>query len=157
MAAEHDIAIEKSPDRDRELLTIFIAGQQFGVPILQVQDVLGEQNVTQVPLSQAEVAGALNLRGRIVTAINVRKRLGMPALEDDSAKEMSVVVEHNNELFSLIIDAVGDVLNLQDEGFDRNLATIDPVWRDVSLGVYRLKDNLLVVLDVPKLLNTIGE
>ena len=146
-----------SSNSERELLTIFIAGQQFGIPILQVQDVLGEQSVTQVPLSQAEVAGALNLRGRIVTAINVRKRLGLPALEDDDHKEMSVVVEHKNELFSLIIDKVGDVLNLQEEGFDRNLATLDPSWRDVSMGIYRLEDSLLVVLDVPKLLDTIGD
>lgn len=137
-----------------DYLTIFIAKQRFGIPILQVQDVLGEQKVTRIPLAPPEVEGALNLRGRIVTAIDVRKRLGVEP-RDKAAKKMSVVVEHDGELYSLIIDSVGDVLGLKNEDFENTPATLDPLWRDVSDGIYRLEKDLLVVLDVPKLLDSV--
>lgn len=140
--------------RSKDFLTIVIADQRFGIPILQVQDVLGEQSVTRVPLAPPEVAGSLNLRGRIVTAIDVRKRLGMEA-NTVREKSMSVVVEHENELYSLIIDRVGDVLTLQNKDFENTPATLDPVWREISSGIYRLEGELLVVLDVPKFLNTV--
>jgi purine-binding chemotaxis protein CheW len=145
---------EESLKNSKDFLSIHIADQKFGIPILQVQDVLGEQTVTKVPLAPPEVAGSLNLRGRVVTAIDVRCRLGLPK-QDKSKKSMSVVVEHNKELYSLIIDRVGDVLSLNDENFEQTLVTLDPTWRDVSTGIYRLKDELLVVLDVPKFLNTV--
>lgn len=137
----------------RDYLTITIADQLFGIPVLQVQDVLGEQKVTRVPLAPKEIAGSLNLRGRIVTAINVRCSLGL-ADRESSRNDMSVVVEHDSELYSLIIDKVGDVLNLKDGDFEKNPATLDPLWRDVSSGIYRLDKRLLVVLDVPKLIDS---
>jgi len=142
-------------DQARDLLTIVIAGQRFGIPILQVQDVLGEQTVTNIPLAPPEVAGSLNLRGRVVTAINVRKRLG---IERDGAqdKNMSVVVEHESELYSLVIDEIGDVMRLHNKDFKPTPGTLDPVWREISSGVYGLQDELLVVLDVPKFLGTMN-
>lgn len=133
-----------------ELLTVYISGQEFGIPILQIQDVLGEQHVTPVPLSNSVIDGALNLRGRIVTSINVRKRLGLPEIAD--ARRMSVVVEYDHELFSLLIDKVGDVIKLEKDDFEKTPATLDPLWRDISLGVYRQDSNLLIVLDIAKLL-----
>ena len=138
----------------RDLLTIVIAGQRFGIPILQVQDVLGETSVTKIPLAPPEGAGSWNLRGRIVPAINVRKRLGLER-QEDTRTSMSVVVEHENELYSLIIDEIGDVMRLKNRDFKPTPGTLDPVWRDVSSGVYRLEDELLVVLDVPKFLSTV--
>lgn len=138
----------------KEYLTIFVADQMFGIPILQVQDVLGDQRVTRVPLAPPEVAGSLNLRGRIVTAIDVRKRLSVKPAET-IMKQLSVVVEHEHELYSLIIDRVGDVLSLPDDQFENNPGTLDPAWRDVSVGIYRLKKTLLVILDVPRLLESI--
>jgi purine-binding chemotaxis protein CheW len=137
-----------------DFLTILIAGQIFGIPVLQVQDVLGEQKVTRIPLARPEVAGSLNLRGRIVTAIDVRCRLNLPPREKN-AREMSVVVEHDGELYSLIIDQVGDVMSLNDTDFENNPATLDPLWRSISAGIYRLEKQLLVVIDVPKLLDTV--
>lgn len=134
-----------------EFLTIHIGTQIFAIPVLQVQDVLRQQVVTRVPLAPPEVAGALNLRGRIVTAINVRCRLGMPDMEDGS-KTMSVVVEHESELYSLIIDKVGDVLSLPNKGFEAVPATMDPVWREIATGIFRLENQLMVVISVPQLL-----
>jgi len=152
-------AIERleSVGATREYLTMMIGDQIFGIPILQVQDVLGTQNVTPVPLAPRAVAGSLNLRGRIVTAIDMRTCLGMPPREKDGRQEMSVVVETQGELYSLMIDRVGDVLNLPIADFEKNPSTLDPQWRDVCQGIYRLKDTLLVVLDVPRLLEELEQ
>ncbi len=135
----------------KDFLTVKIGGQMFGIPILQVQDVLGEQRVTHIPLAPPQVSGSLNLRGRIVTAVNVRRCLGLPPLENVE-NEMSVVVDHDDELYSLVIDEVGDVLSLNESEYEQNPATLDLLWRSVSLGVYRLDSGILVILDVPKLL-----
>ncbi len=140
--------------QSKEFLTIIIAGQRFGIPILQIQDVLGEQRVTKIPLAPPEVAGSLNLRGRVVTAIDVRRRLEIEPCNGVES-EMGVVVEHENELYSLIIDKVGDVLRLKNENFESTPPTLDPLWRDISSGIYRLKDELLVILDVPKFVSTV--
>ncbi len=135
----------------KDFLTINVAGQMFGIPILQVQDVLGETKVTRIPLAPPQVCGSLNLRGRIVTAIDVRKCLGIPPLEGEPSN-MSVVVMYDDELYSLVIDDVGDVLTLKDKDYEQNPATLDVMWKSVSLGVYRLDGKILVVLDIPKLL-----
>ena len=140
----------------RDFLTLRVNGQLFGIPILQVQDVLGAQRVTRIPLSPPQVAGSLNLRGRIVTAIDMRRCLTLAANTDPHKKEMSVVVENDSELYSLIIDQVGDVLSLADTNFENTPATLDPTWRSLALGVYRLPEELLVILDVPKLLNSLS-
>lgn len=142
-------------EANREYLTIHIADQIFGIPVLQVQDVLGEQRVTRVPLSPPAVAGSLNLRGRIVTAINVRACLGLPPKQETESNPMSVVVENQNELYSLMIDKVGDVLSLPSSDFEQTPATLDPQWRSIAQGIYRLQGRLLVVLDVPSLLEGI--
>mgnify|MGYP003345894114 FL=1 len=127
-----------------DFVTMTIAGQLFGIPVLTVQDVLGPQRITRIPLAPGEVAGALNLRGRIVTAIDVRHRLGLQARGADSPG-MSVVVDHKGELYSLIVDAVGEVMSLPTEAYERNPATLDSRWRDVSGGIYRLQGKLLEI------------
>ncbi|MCB9979209.1 MAG: chemotaxis protein CheW [Rhodospirillales bacterium] len=144
-----------SSDQCSDYLTIIISGQMFGIPVLQIQDVLGPQKVTKIPLAPPEVAGSLNLRGRIVTAIDVRRRLGLGPAEAGKNRNMSVVVEHEDELYSLVIDRVGDVLTLQTKNFESNPPTLDPAWRNVSVGVYRLEKELLIVLDVSRLLGSI--
>lgn len=135
----------------REFVTMIIDGQLFGIPVLQVQDVLGPQKITRVPLAPREVAGSLNLRGRIVTAIDVRIRLGIPA-RDATQRSMSVVVDHNGEFYSLIVDQVGEVMSLASSDYEQTPATLDERWREISDGVYRLKETLLIVLDVKRLL-----
>lgn len=142
--------IDEGP-QTTEFLTIVIGPQMFGIPVLQVQDVLRQQSVTRVPLAPPEVAGALNLRGRIVTAINVRRRLAMDDLPEGT-KTMSVVVELEGELYSLIIDKVGDVLSLPNKSFENIPPTLDAVWRDVATGIFRLDNQLMVVMDVARLL-----
>lgn len=138
---------------NQDYVTMTIADQLFGIPVLQVQDVLGHQRITRIPLAPPEVAGSLNLRGRIVTAIDVRLRLGLSARPKDKPGSMSIVVDLRGELYSLMVDSVGEVLSLTNEDFERNPATLDPRWREVSTGIYRLNGQLMVVLDVPRLLN----
>lgn len=148
-SAQGASAVELSANR--EFVTMLIDGQMFGIPVLQVQDVLGHQRITRVPLAPKEVAGSLNLRGRIVTAIDVRTRLGLSG-RDGGTKSMSVVVDHNGEFYSLIVDQVGEVMALANADYEKTPATLDERWREISDGVYRLKDMLLIVLDVKRLL-----
>lgn len=135
-----------------QFVSITIGKQSFGIPVLLVHDVLGPQRITRIPLAPKEVAGSLNLRGRIVTAIQVRRRLGLDPLPAE-AQTMSVVVEHQGELYSLIVDGVGEVLTLYDNDFESHPPTMGQRLREVSTGIYRLKETLLVVLDVPSLLD----
>jgi purine-binding chemotaxis protein CheW len=140
------------PQDNGEFVSVTVAGQLFGIPVLQVQDVLGPQRITRIPLAPPEVAGSLNLRGRIVTAIDLRIRLRLPRLPEGQ-KGMSVVVDYGGELYSVMVDAVGEVLSLRAENAERNPATLDPIWRDVSGGIYRLDKSLLIVLDVARVLD----
>ena len=135
-----------------EFVSITVAGQLFGIPVLQVQDVLGPQRITRIPLAPPEVAGSLNLRGRIVTAIDLRTRLRLAPLPEGRTG-MSVVVDYGGELYSVLVDSVGEVLSLGAESAERNPATLDPIWREVSGGIYRLDKNLLIVLDVARVLD----
>ncbi len=134
-----------------EFVTFTIAEQLFGIPVLKVQDVLSTYQITPIPLAPPEVMGSLNLRGRVVTAIDVRLRMGLPPRPDD-AKHMSIVAENDHELYSLMVDSVGEVLALAKADYERNLPTLDAKFRAYSDGIYRLDDQLLVVLDVQRLL-----
>ena len=146
----HEIA---TTENHEDFVTMFIEGQLFGIPVLVVQDVLGPQKITRIPLAPPEVAGSLNLRGRIVTAIDVRMRLQLPQKKAEMGEGMSVVVDMRGELYSLRVDQVGEVLSLPAAKFERNPPTLDPLWREFSTGIYRLDEKLLVVLDVPRLLD----
>ena len=135
-----------------DFVTFSIAGQLFGIPVLKVQDVLSSHRITQIPLAPPEIAGSLNLRGRIVTAFDVRRRVGLPMREAEE-ESMSMVVEHDGELYSLLVDSVGEVLALSVNDFERNPPTLDARLREYSAGIYRLNNELLVVLNVTSLLN----
>lgn len=143
----HAVAIETS-----DFVTVYLNGQLLGIPVLAIHDVLSAQKITPVPLAPPSITGVLNLRGRIVTAVDLRTRLGLPA-RDKGEKSMSVVVEHAGEPYSLLIDNVGEVISVPMEKFERNPRTLDPKWQEVSSGVCRLDGQLLVILDVDRLLD----
>ena len=134
-----------------EFVTFTIAGQLFGIPVLQIQDVLSSYQITPIPLAPPEIKGSLNLRGRVVTAVDVRLRLGLSARPRE-AESMSIVAENEGELYSLMVDSVGEVLALSQSAYERNLPTLDAKFRAFSDGIYRLDKELLVVLDVNRLL-----
>ena len=134
-----------------EYVTTMIGGQLFGLPISRVQDVFMPERLTRVPLASADVAGVLNLRGRIVTAINMRSRLGLPK-RDDGAQSMAVGVDLRGESYGLLIDSIGEVLKLTDGGCEVNPVNMDPRMAKMSAGVHRLDGHLMVVLDVDRIL-----
>lgn len=138
-----------------DFVTLRLGEQMFGIPVLAIQDVLRYQPVARVPLAPPVVAGLLNLRGRIVTAVDLRRRLGLPPREDD-AKAMNVVVEHRHELYSLMVDSVGDVLSLPPSCFEKVPANMEESWKPVVSAVCKLERGLLVILDVPNLMKLHG-
>ncbi len=133
-------------------VTLSVAGQLCGVPVLGVRDILAEQPITRIPLAPPDIAGSLNLRGRIVTAIDLRTRLTLPPGEPGT-KRMSVVVEQGGELYALLVDQVAEVLSLEADLFERNPPTLEAHWAAFSSGIYRLDGRLLVILDIARLLD----
>src|ERR1700760_4184557 len=134
-----------------EFVTVQIGGQLFGMPISRVQDVFMPERLTRVPLSSSDVAGVLNLRGRIVTAIDMRARLGLPKSESEKPP-MAVGVELRGESYGLLIDSIGEVLKLADDSREVNPVNLDPRLAKIADGVHRLDGQLLVVLDVDRVL-----
>src|SRR5262245_2972121 len=134
-----------------DFVTFEIGEQLFGVPIGDVQDVFKPQRLTPVPLSHPDVAGVLNLRGRIVTMIDCRQHLGLGKSKYEGM--MAVGVERGNESYGLLIDKIGDVLSLDPATLEANPVNLDPRWRAVSKGVYRLERRLLIVLNITTILD----
>jgi purine-binding chemotaxis protein CheW len=124
----------------------------FGLPIGRVQDVFKPANITRVPLAGPEIAGVLNLRGRIVTAINLGKRLDLESRAEGMAP-MAIGIESGAESFGLLVDAVGEVLKLSDSEREANPINLDRKLGRVSSGVFRLEGQLLVILDVDRVLD----
>lgn len=138
-----------------EYVTTMIGGQLFGLPISRVQDVFMPERLTRVPLASNDVAGVLNLRGRIVTAIDMRARLGLPK-EETGRPPMAVGVELRGESYGLLIDSIGEVMKLPDEGREVNPVNLDPRMTEMSAGVHRLDGQLMVVLDVERVLEIVS-
>jgi purine-binding chemotaxis protein CheW len=133
-----------------EYVTVMIGGQLFGLPISKVQDVFMPERMARVPLASAEIAGVLNLRGRIVTAIDMHCRLGLGKRATDRSA-MAVGIEFHGESYGLLIDSVGEVLKLAENSSEPVPVNLDPHLARVSSGVYRLEKQLLVVLDVDRI------
>jgi purine-binding chemotaxis protein CheW len=140
-----------------EYVTFTICDQLFGLSVTEIHDVFRPAKMTPVPLSGAEIAGVLNLRGRIVTAIDARSRLGLPPREKAATiQTLAIGVEHGGESFGMIIDAIGDVVRLEDSDLEQNPVNLDATWSSVSRGVYRLGDRLLVIMDIDRMLASEG-
>jgi purine-binding chemotaxis protein CheW len=133
-------------------VTVVTGGQLFGFKLARVRDVFVPRGLSEVPLAPPEIAGLLNLRGRIVTAIDLRRRLGLPP-RTDGGTPVAVGIEERGELYGLIVDRVGDVMWLKPSSYDHNPANLDQRWAKVCAGVHRLDQGLLIVLDVDKVLN----
>jgi purine-binding chemotaxis protein CheW len=135
-----------------EYVTVTIGDQLFGLPIARVQDVFAPGNLTPVPLAPPEIAGVLNLRGRIVTTIDMRCALGL-ARREVGADSMAIGIECDGESYGLVVDAVGEVLQLEEGARQPAPSNLDARLARVAAGIYRLEDQLLVVLDVERLLD----
>jgi len=135
----------------RQLCTFLLDGFLFGVEVVNVQEVIRYQDMTKIPLASPMVRGLINLRGQIVTAIDMRARLGLPAVAD-TQQPMNVVLRTTDGVVSLLVDEIGDVLELDGREFERPPETMSGVFRDVVLGVYKLEGRLLLLLDVERII-----
>lgn len=130
-----------------EYVTFRLADQWLGIPVDMVQEVLMAQRIARVPMAPTAIAGFLNLRGQIVTAIDVRTTLALPA-RDPAHGVMNVVVRQDGELFAFMVDDVGDVVAVDDEALEATPPTLDARWRSACQGIVRRDDDLLLILDV---------
>ena len=135
-----------------EYVTTTIGDHLFGLPIFRVQDVFVPARVTRVPLAPPEVAGILNLRGRVVTAIDMRSRLDLGA-RAPGTPVMAIGIELKGEFYGLLVDSVGEVLQLRNAACEANPANLDAGLSRVAAGIYRLEGQLMVVLDVDRVLD----
>jgi purine-binding chemotaxis protein CheW len=133
----------------QQFCTFFLNGHFFGTPVPQVQEVIQYQVMTRVPLAPSVVSGMINLRGQIVSAIDLRRRLGFPDRPADQLP-MNVVVRTNEGAVSLLVDEIGDVIEVEEEALESPPETLQGFAREVVRGVYKLSGRLLLVLDTER-------
>jgi purine-binding chemotaxis protein CheW len=136
----------------QQFCTFYVDGQFFGVPVQQVQEVIRYQEMTRVPLGSRVIRGLINLRGQIVVAIDLRRRLNAPDRPEDQLP-MNVVVRTGEGAVSLLVDEIGDVLEVQEETFEPPPETLRGAARELVLGVHKLPNQLLLILDTEKAVN----
>ncbi|MCJ2048709.1 chemotaxis protein CheW [Methylobacterium sp. J-070] len=139
-----------------DFVTVYVGETLFGLAIERVHDVFVPSGVTPVPLAPAEIVGLLNLRGRVVTAMSLRRRLGLPdaeaAADGKVDPKMAIGLEQAGETFALVVDGVGEVLKLGADSREAVPINLDPRFRNLATCVHRLDGRLLVILDVDALL-----
>ncbi len=139
----------------RQYCTFSVADLYLALDVLEVQEVIRYQQMTRVPTAPLVVRGLINLRGQIVTAIDLRRRLDLPPAADDQ-QPMNVVIRTDDGAVSLLVDEIGDVLELDDREFEPPPETIPAVIRDVVVGIFRLTDRLLIVLHPERVVSLTG-
>lgn len=137
----------------RQLCTFFLHGLYLGVDVTRVQEVIRYQAMTRVPLAAPEVRGLINLRGQIVTALELRTRLALPP-RPDTEKPMNVVIRTGGATVSLLVDEIGDVVEVREDAFERVPETLPSAMRELFQGVYKLSPRLLLVLDPERAVST---
>jgi purine-binding chemotaxis protein CheW len=139
----------------KQFSTFVVDRLLFGLEVEKVQEVIRYQVMTRIPLAPPVVKGLINLRGQIVTAVDLRCRLGLsPRTSADLP--MNVVIRHDDGAVSLLVDEIGDVLEVEEETFELPPGTLAPEVRDLIRGVYKLKTLLLIALDTDKILNLVA-
>ncbi len=137
---------------DRQYCTFYLDGRYFGIEVQKVQEVIRYQEMTRVPLAPPVVLGLINLRGQIVTALDLRRRLDLPERPADHMP-VNVVVRTDDGAVSLLVDEIGDVLQVSEADFERSPETLRGAARDLIRGAYKLADRLLMILDTERAVN----
>lgn len=132
-----------------QLATFVVDGSLYGVDVMRVQESLRHQPLTPVPHASAASAGLVNLRGQVVLAIDLRVSLGLAAAPEGH-EPMMVVVQVHGEPVSLLVDQVGDVVEVDPESFEAPPSTLAPELREFVTGAYKLSDRLLLTLDIER-------
>jgi purine-binding chemotaxis protein CheW len=150
------MVLEQTAQTNRQFATFFVDGLFFGIEVLQVQEVLRYQEMTPVPLAPGVVEGLINLRGQIVTAVDMRRRLELPS-RPEGQMPMNTVVRTAGGAVSLLVDEIGDVVEVDAGTFEQTPDNVEPTARELLKGVYKLKERLLLVLDTEKTVNVTAE
>lgn len=137
---------------EHQYCTFYVAGHYFGLDVLKVQEIIRYQEMTRVPLAPPVVCGLMNLRGQIVTSIDLRRRLELPDRPADQLP-LNVVVHADDGAVSLLVDEISDVLNVSEKLFERPPETLKGTARELIHGAYKLEDRLLLILDPAKTLD----
>jgi len=136
---------------ERQFCTFYVEGLCFGIGVREVQEVIRYQEMTRVPLAASVVRGLINLRGQIVTAIDLRRRLGLGDRDDaDEVLPMNLVVRTDDGVVSLLVDEIGEVVEVDEDSFERPPPTLEGVAKELVRGVYKREGSLLLVLDTAK-------
>lgn len=149
---KHETIRSEPAQAGGQYATFFVAGLFFGVDVLRVQEVLRFQQMTRVPGAPDVIEGLINLRGQIVTAIDMRRRLRLPQ-RAGGEEPMNMVVHTDDGAVSLLVDEIGDVLDVDASTYERPPENLDTTARELIRGVYKLKDRLLLVLDTAQALD----
>jgi purine-binding chemotaxis protein CheW len=134
---------------EHQFCTFYLGNQYFGLDVLKVQEIIRYQEMTQVPLAHPVVRGLINLRGQIVTAIDLRRRLDLPDRPKDQLP-VNVVVQTDDGAVSLLVDEIGDVLEVSEHQFERPPETLQGTARELIRGAYKLPDRLLLIVDTER-------
>ena len=132
-----------------QICTFTVDDLMLGVEVTQVQEVIRSQTMTRVPLASRVIHGLINLRGQIVTALDLRRRLDLPDRPDGDAP-VNVVVRTDDGAVSLLVDEIGDVLDVPEGAFERPPETLAGPARDLIRGAYKLDGRLLLILDTDR-------
>jgi purine-binding chemotaxis protein CheW len=137
-----------------QFCTLFLDGACYGIEVTRVQEIIRYQRLTRVPLAPGVIAGLMNLRGQIVTAVDLRRRLSLPERGGDTLPT-NVVINSEVGVVSLLVDEVGDVLQVDSDSFEPPPQTLRRPARDLVRGAYKLKDRLLLVLNTEQVVNVL--
>jgi purine-binding chemotaxis protein CheW len=140
---------------EQQYCTFYLDGHYFGLDVLQVQEIIRYQEMTRVPLAHPVVRGLINLRGQIVTALDLRRRLDLNERPADQ-QPVNVVVHTDEGAVSLLVDEIGDVLEVSEKTFERPPETLKGMARELIRGAYKLPDRLLLILDTEQTVNLHG-
>jgi purine-binding chemotaxis protein CheW len=155
MTTETPVRKSELAQANGQFSTFFVADLFFGVDVLHVQEVLRFQQMTHVPQAPDVIEGLINLRGQIVTAVSMRRRLRLPPPAEDKSP-MNMVVRTSDGAVSLLVDEIGDVLDMDASTFEQPPENLAPAARELIHGVYKLKDRLLLVLDAEKTVDVVA-
>ncbi|MGB4191382.1 MAG: chemotaxis protein CheW [Rickettsiales bacterium] len=138
-----------------KFVSVKLGSQYFGIPVEHVVDILSPQKTYPIPLAKKEILGSINLRGRIVTALDLKYLLGIKIISQNLKTQKCMVLELNGELFSFVVDEIGSVINFTLEALIKTPDTLSPLWQEISLGIFPIEEELAILLDINKTIESL--
>jgi purine-binding chemotaxis protein CheW len=139
-----------------QAILVHIGNHLFGINISTIRDILFEQKITSVPLAQPEIMGVINLRGKIVTALNMREILGLNAFSDEIRKN-HIIIQHKDELFDIVVDKVGEVISFDSSEIQETPIIIDSDWQKMVIGVVKQKDIIVSLINTDTIVSIVSQ